>query len=177
VYTELTQQAICGNDKPGVILQQVKSHVPSEYASAMPCDDATKRRIRMQRQKSRKMDLSPPPNKLTDLGEIPETLVTIEWNGVEESVIKGDSGQGVCSALCVLYSMSTFTGPNRVLLLATNYILAQTDTIEEIFEDGTFRSCAKQFYQVLQGAHLTTSVLAVFYTWPRTRNTACDLRS
>jgi hypothetical protein len=40
-----------------------------------------------------------------------------------------------------------YSGADRVLLLATNYILAQAETIEEIYQDGTFQACPKPFYQ------------------------------
>lgn len=39
-------------------------------------------------------------------------------------------------------------GKNRVLLLATNYILAQAEQVDEIFTDGTFKSCPRPFYQL-----------------------------
>jgi hypothetical protein len=39
-------------------------------------------------------------------------------------------------------------GKNRVLLLSTDYILAQAEHVEEIYEDGTFKSCPKPFYQL-----------------------------
>jgi hypothetical protein len=105
VYTATTKCALVTSDKPGQILNRVKAQVstygfkrmqyiqvPNEYARSLPVDTTTKRRIALQRERQRGVDISSCPNALTDLVEIPPELVTIKWDYKNECVIKGDNG-------------------------------------------------------------------------------------
>jgi hypothetical protein len=70
------------------------SQVSNEFAQALPGDKTAARRILLQRQQARQKGLPRPPGTLAELTNIPESLVTIEWNGVRENLIKGDNGPG-----------------------------------------------------------------------------------
>jgi hypothetical protein len=68
--------------------------IPKQFASALPADLTAARRITRQRQHARQRGLPSPPETLVELVDIPESVVTIEWGGVSESLVKGDSGPG-----------------------------------------------------------------------------------